>query len=63
MELLRLKCASSLSLLSINVKVCYYSLCKEKIKSSLFTNGSYTFVGDKVAAIASAKIEFIEFID
>ncbi|EUE24689.1 TPA: hypothetical protein SK653_002952, partial [Staphylococcus aureus] len=38
-------------------------ISKEKIKSSLFTNGSYTFVGDKIVAIASAKIEFIEFID
>lgn len=36
---------------------------EEEIKSSLFTNGSYTFVGDKIVAIASAKIEFIEFID
>lgn len=38
-------------------------ISKENIKKSLFTNGSYTFVGDKVVAIASAKIEFIEFID
>ncbi|GBS47284.1 TPA: hypothetical protein ACRVCS_000700 [Staphylococcus aureus] len=38
-------------------------ISKEKIKSSLFTNGSYTFVGDKIVATASAKIEFIEFID
>ncbi|EHJ07508.1 hypothetical protein [Staphylococcus simiae] len=38
-------------------------ISKEIIKNSLFTNGSYTFVGDKVVAIASVKIEFIEFID
>ncbi|NMK81806.1 hypothetical protein [Staphylococcus capitis] len=36
---------------------------KDKIKNSLFSNGLYTFVGDKVVAIASANIEFIEFID
>ncbi|MGJ8902488.1 hypothetical protein ACEPQ5_06910 [Staphylococcus aureus] len=38
-------------------------ISKENIKKSSFTNNSYTFVGDKVVAIASAKIEFVEFID
>ncbi|WP_348984445.1 hypothetical protein [Staphylococcus aureus] len=31
-------------------------ISKEKIKSSLFTNGSYTFVGDKIVAILSINL-------
>ncbi|HBO2457056.1 hypothetical protein [Staphylococcus capitis] len=38
-------------------------ITKDNIKNTLFSNGSYTFVGDITVAIGSATIEFIEFID